>query len=106
MIPTKLTSLAPGGDGFHPLNVKMSQHSYVEAPYSGKTGDLNSRMIPSARESAAESAEVTVAPVLYLMVTHIRHLLSGTLGWIHSSAVGFLCIPCSLSVRYKLFLRI
>lgn len=98
MVPNKLTSLAPGGDGFHPLNVKMSQHSYAEAPYSEKTGDLNSRMIPSARESAAESAEVTLAPVLYLMVTHIQHLLSGTLGWIHSSAVGFLSLHPLFSV--------
>ena len=98
MVPTKLTSLAPGADGFHPLNVKLSKHSYAEAPHSEKTGDLNSRMIPSARESAAESAEVTLAPVLYLMVTHIRHLLSGTLSWVHSSAVGFLSLHALLSV--------
>lgn len=64
-------------------------------------------MIHHARDSAAESAEVTLAPVLQLMVTHIQHLLSGTLGWIHSSAVGFLSLHPLLSVcQYKLFLRI
>lgn len=67
-INSKQTNIfSPGGDGFQPLNVKMSQHSCTEHPQSGKIMGLNA----SARESAAESAELPLDPVLHLMVTYI-----------------------------------